>query len=472
MSKKGKYSHLTFKEKSGWLQTNDAEKKSIEKYSKEYIHFLNSVKTERETIDFIEKDILKKGYIHLDKVEGNKSTLAGKTIYQTNKNKNIIMAVIGKEPIEKGINIVCGHVDSPRLDLKQSPLYEDSKIAFFKTHYYGGVKKFHWLNIPLAIHGKIIKMDGSVIDVCIGEKDDEPVMIIPDLLPHLSRKIRGKKISEAYPAEKLNIMLGHIPVDENEKEAVKINILHLLNEKYGIVEDDFNSAELEIVPAIKAREAGLDRGFIAGYGQDDRSASYCAYRSILEVKNPARTSVVLLIDKEEIGSEGNSSIQSKFLELFLSELISKLNGSYNEKMLKQCLFNTYGISSDVDVAYDPNYKDVFDVKNTAKIGNGIVLTKYTGSGGKYSANDANAEYVGMIRKLFTDHDVIYQFGTLGKVDEGGGGTIAKFLANYGMEILDAGSPVLGMHSPYEVSSKLDIYNGYKAFKVFFNHLKK
>lgn len=471
MAKKGKYAYLIKKERSGWLQINDEEKKHIETFNRSYLDFLNTVKTERESVEYFYDHAKKNNFIDLKKILELKSDLTGKKIVHTNKNKNIILVVIGKAPLEQGMNIICSHIDCPRLDLKQNPLYEDTGIGFLKTHYYGGIKKFHWLNIPLAIHGKVARLDGKIINIKIGEDENDPVFIIPDLLPHLSKKLDKKKVSEAFPAENLNLLAGHIPIGEKEKESVKINILKILNQKYGIVEQDFNSAELEIVPALKARETGLDRSLIAGYGQDDRSSAYCSFQSIIQINNPQRTTIVLLIDKEEIGSEGNSSIQSGFFELLLREIIEKINGTSSEITLKKCLFNSYGISSDVDVAYDPNYKEVFDINNTAKMGNGIVLTKYTGSGGKYSASDANAEYVGKIRKLFNENDIIFQFGSLGKVDEGGGGTISKFLANYGMEIIDAGPPVLGMHSPYEIVSKLDLLQTYKAFKVFLNKMR-
>lgn len=469
MEEKSKYENLTAKEKSSWLRIKPDEIKQIENSSKQYINFLNTCKTERESVKYFYENSKTNNFIDLEEfIKGD--TTKNKKVVKVNRNKSIAMAVIGSKPITDGISIICAHIDAPRLDLKQNPLFEDGNLAYLKTHYYGGIKKYHWLNIPLAIHGKITLLSGKQIDIKIGEDESDPIFIIPDLLPHLSKKITEKTVTDAFPAENLNLILGHIPVDDKEKESVKINILKALNQKYGIVESDFNSAELEIVPALKAREAGLDRSFIAGYGQDDRMSSFCAFQAIMELKNPERTSIVLFIDKEEIGSEGNSSIQSKFFEIFLGDIIEKLNGNYNEKMLKMALYNAFGISSDVDVAYDPNYKDVFDVRNVSKIGNGIVLVKYTGHGGKYGANDANSEYVGKIRKIFTDNEVFFQFGSLGKVDEGGGGTISKFLANYGMEIIDAGPPVLGMHSPYELSSKIDLYQTIKAYQVFFHKI--
>lgn len=465
-SKKDQYKNLIYKERSGWLSVKKNDEVKINSFSNKYIDFLNRNKTERECVHYFYQEAQKKGFIPLNHLLKNRLNIQGKKIIASNRGKSLILSIIGKESIEKGINIICGHIDSPRLDLKQNPLYEDTGLGFLKTHYYGGIKKYQWFNIPLAIHGKIITMEGKTVDIHIGEEQDDPVFLIPDLLPHLSQKLNTKKVSDAFEGENLNLVVGHIPLNDKEKEGTKLNILKILNKKYGITELDFNSAELEIVPAYKAREAGLDRSFIAGYGQDDRICSYNAFKAILNMNQSKRTTIVLLIDKEEIGSEGNSSIQSKFLELFLSEVIEKLNGSYNEKMLKKCLYNSNGLSGDVDAAYDPNYKNVYDIRNSCKIGHGLVLTKYTGHRGKYGANDANAEYVGKIRGLFTKNNITFQFGSLGKVDEGGGGTISKFLANYGMEIIDAGPPILGMHSPYELSSKFDLYQTYNAFKVF------
>jgi len=462
--KKNKYENLTLKQKSGWKLITDKEKELIENFSKDYIKFLNTAKTEREVVNYIKNEAEKNNFKELKNFNKLKP---GDKILAINREKNIVLAIIGKN-IENGLNIICSHIDSPRLDLKQNPLYEDTELAYFKTHYYGGIKKYHWLNIPLAIHGKIVKIDNSIVEINIGENEDDPIFVIPDLLPHLSGKLKEKKVEEAFPAENLNILVGGIPIndDEIEKDAVKIFILKLLNEKYKITEADFNSSEIEIVPALKAKELGIDRSFIAGYGQDDRVTAFALLKAILEVESPERTSLALFIDKEEIGSEGNSSVQSKFFEIFLADVIEKLKGEYNEKILKETLFKSFGISADVDAGYDPNYKDVFDPRNTAKMGYGVIFTKYTGHGGKYSANDANAEYVGKLRSLFTENNVIFQFGEIGKVDEGGGGTIAKYLANYGMEIIDCGPPVLGMHSPYEIVSKFDLFQTFKGYKIF------
>ncbi|MDD5065809.1 MAG: aminopeptidase [bacterium] len=470
MEKKSKYEKLVLKEKSAWLLMKEDEKKGLEKLSREYLDFLNQCKTERECVSYFYEAAVKKGFTEVKDFLSSGSVKPGRKIVSTNRNKNIILTVVGKRPMEEGLNIICAHMDSPRLDLKQNPLYEDTNLVFLKTHYYGGIKKFHWLNIPLAIHGRIVKINGETIDLKLGEKEEDPVFLIPDLLPHLSKKLSEKTVTDAFQAENLNLVMGHIPVDEDEKEAVKINILKMLNEQYGFDEKDFNSAELEIVPSLKAREAGFDRSFIAGYGQDDRISSFLAFQALMNTEQPDRTSVVLLIDKEEVGSEGNSSIQSKFFELFISDLLEKTGKEYSEKVLKKTLYNSYAISADVDSAFDPNYKDVFDIRNTSKIGYGLVLVKYTGHGGKYGASDANAEYMARIRKLLTDHQVIFQFGSIGKIDEGGGGTISKFLASYGMEIVDAGTPVLGMHSPYELTSKADLHEALKAFTVFFSKM--
>ncbi len=458
---------LLLKKESGWLKADNDDIQKTDGFADEYIKYINDNKTERENVKFIQQQAEKNGFVSLD--EFVKSNKIINKVYYNNKSKSIFLAVLNDDNIENGFNIVASHIDSPRLDLKQNPIFEDNNLAYLKTHYYGGIKKFHWLNIPLAIHGRIVKIDGTIEDIIIGEDDNEPILIIPDLLPHLSKKLSDKKISEAYKGEDLNIIIGNIPskIDDKEiKDKVKFNILKQLNKKYGLIEADFQSAELEIVPAIKARIAGLDESLIAGYGHDDRSSSYALLQAILNIKNVKRHSLAVFIDKEEIGSEGNSSIQSRALEYFISELIEKRKKVFNEKMLRKSLYNSYALSADVDAAYDPNHKDVFDVNNTGKMGNGVILTKYTGHGGKYDANDANAEYVGKIRQLFTNNNVIFQFGGLGKVDEGGGGTIAKYLANYGMEIIDCGTPVLGMHSPYEVISKLDLFQTYKAFYTF------
>lgn len=470
MEKKSKYEKLMLKEKSGWLLIKENEKREMEALGRDYLDFLSACKTERECVTYFSGQAGRSGFKELGDTAASASLKPGAKVMGVSRNKSIILAVIGKKPLQEGLNIICAHMDSPRLDLKQNPLYEDTGLAYLKTHYYGGLKKFHWLNIPLAIHGKVVKLSGESVEFRLGENENDPVFVIPDLLPHLSKKLSEKTVKEAFVAENMNLVMGHIPVDEEEKEAVKANLLKILNDQYGIDEKDFNSAEIEIVPAFRPREAGLDKSFIAGYGQDDRICSYLAFRSILETETPERTGLVLLIDKEEIGSEGNSSIQSKFFELFLGDLMEKTDSGTSEKSLKKTLYNSQAISADVDVAFDPNYKEVFDIRNTGKIGNGIVLVKYTGHGGKYGANDSNAEYVARLRKLFTENNVLFQFGSLGKIDEGGGGTISKFLAAYGMEIIDAGTPILGMHSPYELSSKSDLFQSRRAFTVFFSKM--
>ncbi len=460
---------LLLKEKSGWSIIDKNEENEINKFANNYINYLNKNKTERENVNYIEKIAKENGFISLEEFI-NQKEIKSKKVFFNNKNKSIFLAVINFNNLENGFNIVSAHLDSPRLDLKQNPVYEDNNLAYLKTHYYGGIKKYHWLNIPLAIHGRIVKEDGGIVDIIIGEEENEPIVLIPDLLPHLSRQLSDKKIREAYKGEDLNIIIGNIPFNiknKDIKEKVKYNILSILHKKYGIKESDFQSAELEIVPALKAREAGLDRSFIAGYGHDDRSSVFALLEAIIKSNNTKRNAIALFVDKEEIGSEGNSSIQSRAIELFISEIIDKIDKNFNDKKLRKSLYNSFALSADVDAGYDPNYKDVFDIRNTGKMGNGVILTKFTGHGGKYDANDANAEYVGKIRKLFNENNIIYQFGSLGKVDEGGGGTVAKYLANLGMEIIDCGTPVLGMHSPYELISKLDLYQTYKAFYSFF-----
>ncbi|MBN1897437.1 MAG: aminopeptidase [Spirochaetes bacterium] len=470
--KKESFDHLVMKEESGWLNLNKKDLGTIDEFARVYIDFLNRSKTEREAVDyFIEKSQEKK-FLPLRDVLKLEKIPSGSKVYAINHHKNIILAVTGKDPLEDGVNIICAHIDSPRLDLKQNPLYEDTGLAFLKTHYYGGIKKYHWFNIPLSIHGKVVKLDGKIVDITIGEKDEEPVFLIPDLLPHLSRKIADKKVSDAFQAENLNLIVGNIPVTKkDQKDPVKVAIMDLLNQKYGIVEADFNSSEIEIVPAMKAREAGLDASFIAGYGQDDRISSFAAFRALLDLEKPQRTTLVFFVDKEEIGSTGNSSIQSSFLEIFISQLVEKMKGAWSEKTVRMALAQSQAISADVDVAFDPNYKEVFDNRNTAKMGQGVIITKYTGHGGKYNTSDANAEYVGKLRRLFSKNNIVFQFGEMGKVDEGGGGTIAKFLAHFGMDIIDCGPPLLGMHSPYEISSKFDLYQTYKGYNVFLEKMR-
>ncbi|MDX1778114.1 MAG: aminopeptidase, partial [Thermodesulfobacteriota bacterium] len=384
------------------------------------------------------------------------------------KNKAIGLAVIGKRPPQEGLRILVSHIDAPRLDLKQNPLYEDVDLGLLKTHYYGGIKKYQWVSCPLALHGKIIKKDGSEVDLCIGENETDPVFTIADLLPHLARKSQyEKKLGDAIIGEKLNALAGSIPYpDRDTSERVKLQLLQHLHKTYGLVEEDFISAELELVPAGKARDIGLDKSLVGAYGQDDRVCAYSSLQAITEIEQPQPTALALFLDKEEIGSEGNTSAKSRFLEEMVAEIFKCSNTDCTDRGINQALLNSYAISADVNSALDPDYQEVHEKRNAAKMGYGVCITKFTGSGGKFSSSDAHAEYVGMIRRLFNQHDIVWQTGEIGKVDEGGGGTVAKFMASYGLEIIDCGTALLGMHSPFEISSKADTYMTYRAYKVF------
>jgi aspartyl aminopeptidase len=378
------------------------------------------------------------------------------------------MGILGEKPIEKGIKIIASHIDSPRLDLKQNPLYEDVDLALLKTHYYGGIKKYQWVSRPLSLHGKIIKKDGSELDLSLGEKETEPIFTIVDLLPHLAHKAQyEKKLEDAVIGEKLNILAGSIPFpDKDTKDRIKLQVLKYLNDNFGLIEEDFVSAELELVPSEKARDIGWDRSLIGSYGQDDRSCAYTSMRAAGDLKNPKETVLVLFLDKEEIGSEGNTGAKSRFLEAVVADLLSFEGVTADDGAVRRTLMNSRAISADVNGALDPDYQDVHEKRNAAKLGYGICITKFTGSRGKSGSSDASAEYVGWLRDVFNRNSIVWQTGELGKVDEGGGGTIAKYLASYGMDIVDCGVALLGMHSPFEVSSKADIYMTYKGYRVF------
>ena len=382
------------------------------------------------------------------------------------------MVVVGKEEIEKGVNFVVSHADVPRLDLKGNPLYEDTELAMMKTHYYGGIKKYQWVSIPLALHGVVILENGDKVDISIGEDENDPVFTIPDILPHLARKVQGeRKAADVIKGEELNIIIGSIPSsieDKEIKEKVKYAVLEKLNERYGMVEEDFISAELQIVPAFKAKDVGLDRGIVGAYGHDDRICGYTSLRAILDLEEiPNKTAICFIVDKEEIGSSGSTGLESNYLEYFMADIINKVNGEYNEINLKKTLWNSKALSADVNDAINPMFKEVHDSLNAAKLGYGIVVTKYTGSGGKYSSNDADAEFVHEIRTLLNKNNITWQIGMLGKVDEGGGGTVAKYLANFGIRTIDVGPALLAMHSPFELASKFDIYETYISYKVFY-----
>jgi len=391
-----------------------------------------------------------------------------KRIYRLNKAKSIGLATIGKKPLEEGMRIIVSHIDAPRLDLKQNPLYEELDMALLRTHYYGGIKKYQWVTQPLALHGVIVKTDGTQVKIVIGEEEGDPVFTICDLLPHLSRKVQEeKKLKEAIEGEKLTILAGHLPfADQEAKERVKLRILEFLNQQYGIVEEDFLSAELELVPASKARDVGFDRAFVASYGQDDRVCTYASLKAMEEVSAPPYTTVALFLDKEEVGSEGNTGAKSRFLELFTADILRNAGMEPNDILIKEVLFRSKAISADGTAGIDPNYKDVHEPQNNAKIGYGVCMSKFTGAGGKYSSSDASAEYVGEMRELFNRKGITWQMGELGKVDEGGGGTVAKYLALYGMDIIDCGTPMLSMHSPFEVASKGDIYETFRCYRAF------
>ena len=437
-------------------------------FCEDYKSFLNTSKTEREFAANTEKLAVAAGFRKLDDLIGSNTRLKpGDKVYHINRKKSAVLAVVGNKPLSEGANILGSHIDAPRLDLKQNPLYEDTQMAFFKTHYYGGIKKYQWLTIPLAIHGVVVKGDGTTVEIVVGEDEDDPVFSITDLLPHLAREQMQKKMSEAVTGEGLNLLLGSIPFnDEKVKEKVKLNILSILNKRYGIVEEDFQSAELEIVPAQKARDVGFDKSMIGGYGQDDRVCAYPALRALLDIDVPERTAVCLLTDKEEIGSMGNTGAQSNLLEDFLANVIALTEDPYSDLKVRSCLSRSKMLSADVNAAVDPNYESVYEKRNATYLGHGIVLQKYTGARGKYDASDASAEFVGEVRKLFNDNGIIWQTGELGKVDEGGGGTIAQYAANLGIDVLDCGIAVLSMHSPFEITSKIDIYMTYNAYKVF------
>ena len=458
--------------KNVWTDAKQKKVKTIDTFAKEYCDFLNNGKTERECTDYIVNAIEKEGYVELEKlINSGKSLKAGDKVYAVNMNKSVIMFNIGKEPLENGMNILGAHIDSPRLDLKSNPLYEDTEIAYLDTHYYGGVKKYQWVTLPLALHGVVVKKDLSTVEINIGEDEDDPVFFISDLLIHLASEQMDKKGAKVIEGDQLDVIVGSMPLSSNkdekekEKEAVKANILKILKDNYDIEEDDFHSAEIEVVPAGRAREAGFDRSMILGYGHDDRVCAFPSFKAMIEAGNCERTACCILVDKEEIGSVGATGMRSQFFENTVAEIMA-LTGVTSELLLRRCLANSNMLSSDVSAAFDPTFASSFDKKNSTKLGHGIVLEKYTGARGKSGSNDANAEYLAKLRAVFEKDNVTYQTGELGKVDVGGGGTIAYILALYGMNVTDCGVPVLNMHAPWECISKADLYEakcGYVAF---------
>ena len=454
------------KKECGWKNIDENKKNEVLAFSDSYIGFLNSSKTEREANKNIIKELEQNGFTNINDTD---SLNVGDKIYFNNRGKSVFAAIIGKNNIEKGLNIIGAHIDSPRLDLKPNPVYEDAKLALFKTHYYGGIKKYQWTTIPLAIHGVVVKPSGDKIEINIGEDKDDPIFTITDILPHLAQKQYEKKIGEAIEGESLNLLIGSIP--SNDSDSVKENVLQILNEKYDISEIDFYSSELEVVPAFNARSLGFDKSMVAGYGQDDKVCAYATLEAIIDCDTFDYTNVAIFADKEEIGSVGNTGMYSEMFDNFINMLLDKTNTNA-PSALNRTYCNSRMLSADVGSGIDPNYQDVSEVNNASHIGYGVELNKYTGARGKSGASDANAEFVAYVRDVFETNNVKYQVSELGKVDIGGGGTIAYILANKGIDVLDCGVPVISMHSPYEVTSKYDIYCAYLGYKAFFESSKK
>ena len=452
-----------------WNKYDEQKMKEVMDFSEGYKKFISECKTERECVTESIKMAEAHGYRNLEDVIRNQETLKpGDKVYANNMGKTIALFLIGKEPLEKGMKILGAHIDSPRLDLKQNPLYEDKDLAMLETHYYGGIKKYQWVTLPLAMHGVIVRKDGSSVQVNIGENENDPVVGISDLLVHLSSDQLGKKGSVVIEGEDLNITVGSIPLKDEEKDAVKMNVLKLLKETYQIEEDDFVSAEIEVVPAGKARDYGLDRSMVMGYGHDDRICAYTSLMALLEMQEIDRSAVCLLVDKEEVGSIGATGMESKFFENMVAEVMNCM-GDYSELKVRRALANSRMLSSDVSAAFDPNYASVMEPKNSAYMGKGIVFNKYTGSRGKGGCNDANAEYIAALRNIMEKENVSYQTAELGKVDQGGGGTIAYILAQYNMEVIDSGIALHNMHAPWEIASKIDIWEATKGYKAFLKH---
>ncbi len=458
-----------------WKEATQKKVRDIDKFAAGYMDFLNNGKTERECCDLGVSMLEEAGYVELSKViKSGKKLKAGDKVYTTQMNKSIAAFRIGKKPLSEGMNILGAHIDSPRLDIKQNPLFEDGGIALLDTHYYGGVKKYQWVTIPLAIHGVVVKKDGTIVEINIGEDEDDPVFFISDLLIHLASKQMEKKASEVIEGEALDVIVGNMPLkdskDKEAKDAVKGNILKLLKSEYDIDEADFASAELEVVPAGKAREAGFDRSMILSYGHDDRVCAYPSLKALLDVTACDRTVCAILVDKEEIGSVGATGMRSKFFVNAVAELINLTENEYSEIILNRCMANSFMLSSDVNAGFDPTYADKFEKKNASYLGNGMALIKFTGARGKSGSNDANAEYIAKLRNILDKDGVIYQTAELGKVDAGGGGTIAYIMALYGMNVIDCGIAVLNMHAPWEAISKADLYETYLGYKCFLKNI--
>lgn len=455
-----------------WQDYTETQFQEVMDFAQEYMDFLSKGKTERRFLKLAIEKAEAAGYRNIEEIIKNKETLHPQDkVYMNQMNKSIALMHIGNEPLEQGMNILGAHIDSPRLDLKQHPLYEEGDLAFFDTHYYGGVKKYQWVTIPLAIYGVVVFKSGKVIDIEIGDKEDDPVFVISDLLIHLASKQMEKKATTVITGESLNVTVGSIPLKGEKTQAVKANILALLKDKYGFEEEDFISAELEVVPAGKARSCGLDSSLILGYGHDDKVCAYTSLQAMLEAKDLERTAVCLLVDKEEVGSQGATGMQSKFFENFVAEVLYAM-GAGQDIQCKRAMLHSAMLSSDVCAAHDPNYADVSSPNdNMPKFGYGLAFNKYTGARGKSGCNDANAEYIAQLRAVMDQENVHWQTGELGKVDAGGGGTIAYILANYGMRVIDCGVPLHNMHAPHEIASKADVYEAYKGYKAFIKNMK-
>lgn len=470
-----KEENITYTRKNGYTKITPAELKNMEKFSQTYISFLDNSKTEREAHDEGVKLLASAGFKNLDDFINKKTSLKpGDKVYKSCAGKTLMAVLIGKKPLEQGMHIVGAHTDAPRIDIKQNPLYEAGEMALLDTHYYGGIKKYQWVTIPLAIHGVFIKPDGKKINISIGENPDEPVLCISDILPHLGQEQMAKSMAKGIEGENLDIIVGSMPVtDKNRKEAIKYNVLRILNKKYGIKEEDFLSAELEIVPAAKARVAGLDESMVLGYGQDDRVCAYAGLKALIDIKQtPIYTSCVLLCDKEEIGSVGATGMASNFFENVSAELVNLTYPKYSELILKRMLNNSWMLSADVNALFDPLHAGVFEKKNSSFMNHGLCVTKFTGSRGKAGANDADAEFVAQIRRIFDKANIVWQTAELGKVDVGGGGTIAHLMARYGMNVVDCGVGLLSMHAPMELAGKLDIYMAYAGYLAFLKDERK
>ena len=452
--------------KNAWNTYGKREISELEELNSNYIDFLSDCKTERECVKETVRQAREKGYKSLEEViEKGQPLKQGDKVYAVCMNKTVALFNIGKIPMEQGMNILGAHIDSPRMDIKQNPLYESNNMAYLDTHYYGGIKKYQWVTLPLAIHGVVVKKDGTKVEVNIGEKDTDPVFCVTDLLIHLAGQQMEKNAAKVIEGENLDILVGSIPLEDKEKDAVKEGIIGILKNTYEMEEEDFMSAELEVVPAGRAREMGFDRSMIMAYGQDDKVCAYTSLAAMLETDKIDKTACCLLVDKEEIGSVGATGMQSKFFENTVAELLN-LNGDYNELKLKRCLAHSRMLSSDVNAAFDPLYSDVFKNNSSSFLGSGVVFNKFTGSRGKSGSNDANAEYLAVLRNIMDNHNVHFQMSELGKVDAGGGGTIAYIKSLYCMEVIDCGVAVLNMHAPWEVTSKADIYETYKCYKAF------